>query len=146
VFSGLNLPKYRGEEVRRGERLFVADCYNANPDSMLRSIDNFVKKGCGAAGDECYLILGDMAELGDFSEKFHRELVKYIKTLKVVSKSFLIGEEFEKIGADLMDDDRLVFYGSIAELEAALPARGRFLVKGSRRNRLESLFDMVGGR
>ncbi len=145
VFKGLNLPKYRGEEVIMGDRFVVADCYNANPDSMLRSIDNFVRKGGAGAADGRYLVLGDMAELGRFAEKFHRELVKYIKTLTVVNKSFLIGEEFEKIRDEFMDDERVAFFGSMGELAAALPSRGRFLLKGSRRNQLESLFDKTGG-
>lgn len=145
VFKGLNLPKYRGEEVIVGDRVIVADCYNANPDSMLRSIDNFVRKGGAGAADGRYLVLGDMAELGRFAEKFHRELVKYIKTLTVINKSFLIGEEFEKTRDEFMDDERVAFFGSREELAAALPSRGRFLLKGSRRNRLESLFDSSGG-
>ncbi len=145
VFEGLNLPKYRGEEVKMGERVIVADCYNANPDSMLRSIDNFVRKGGAGADAGRYLVLGDMAELGRFAEKFHRELVKYIKTLTVVNKSFLIGEEFEKIRGEFIDDERVLFFGSMDDLAAALPSRGRFLLKGSRRNRLELLFDRTGG-
>ncbi|HOW50807.1 MAG TPA: UDP-N-acetylmuramoyl-tripeptide--D-alanyl-D-alanine ligase [bacterium] len=146
VFEGLKLPKYRGEEVKMGDRVIVADCYNANPDSMLRSIENFIRKEGSGVADGRYLVLGDMAELGKFAEKFHRELVKYIKTLTVVNKSFLIGEEFEKIRDEFIDDERVVFFGSMDDLSAALPSRGRFLLKGSRRNRLELLFDRTGGQ
>jgi len=136
-----SLPPYRGEEVHDGERCFVVDCYNANPDSMQKSIADFVARAGEAADDlPCYLILGDMAELGRFSEKYHRELVNYLKTLTVIKRSFLLGEEFEKVRDESIDDERFHFSHSVEEIAAALPVRGRFLVKGSRRNRLERLF------
>jgi len=143
ALRGLSLPPYRGEEIQIGERLFVADCYNANPDSMRKAIDHFVGDAVGE--EERYLVLGDMAELGKFSENFHRELVKHLKTLTVVNRSFLIGEEFEKVRDEFIDDDRVAFFHSITEVGKALPSRGRFLVKGSRRNRMERLFDPRGG-
>ncbi len=144
VFETIALPPYRGEEIHDGERIFVADCYNANPDSMHKAIVHFVRTAA-ASGEPCYLILGDMAELGGFSEKFHRELVKYLRTLTVIRKSFLLGEEFEKVRDEFMDDDRFAFFPAIAALKSSLPERGRFLVKGSRRNRLEELFVRLEG-
>lgn len=146
VFDGLVLPPYRGEKVVRGERVFIADCYNANPDSMLRSIENFVAMTGGGHGGGRYLVLGDMAELGNFSENFHRELVKKIKTLTVIDKTFLVGEEFEKIADEFIEDERFLLFHSNKDIAAALPPRGLFLVKGSRRNRLETIFEPVGGR
>ncbi|HNT27447.1 MAG TPA: UDP-N-acetylmuramoyl-tripeptide--D-alanyl-D-alanine ligase [bacterium] len=146
VFEDLALPPYRGERVVRGEQVFIADCYNANPDSMLRSIENFIIKADGGDHGGRYLVLGDMAELGNFSENFHRELVKKIKTLTVIDKTFLLGEEFEKIADDFIEDERFLLFHSNKELAAALPPRGLFLVKGSRRNRLETIFEPVGGR
>lgn len=146
VFDGLTLPPYRGERIVRGERVFIADCYNANPDSMLRSIENFINKRGGGDRWGRYLVLGDMAELGNFSENFHRELVKKIKTLTVVDKTFLIGEEFEKIADEFIEDERILLFHCNSDIAAALPPRGLFLVKGSRRNRLETIFEPVGGR
>lgn len=48
----------------------IADCYNANPDSMRASLSALctVKKGRAVA------VLGDMKELGDYSEKAHRDI------------------------------------------------------------------------
>ncbi|HSA32213.1 MAG TPA: UDP-N-acetylmuramoyl-tripeptide--D-alanyl-D-alanine ligase [bacterium] len=146
VFDDLALPPYRGERVVRGEQIFIADCYNANPDSMLRSIENFIMRGDGGARRGRYLVLGDMAELGNFSENFHRELVKKIKTLTVIDKTFLMGEEFEKIADEFIEDKRFLLFHSNKELAAALPPHGLFLVKGSRRNHLETIFEPVGGR
>lgn len=52
---------------------FIVDCYNANPDSMKVALD-VLNKFDGRK----IAILGDMFELGDFSEKFHREVGKYL--------------------------------------------------------------------
>ncbi len=139
VLLSLPLPPLRGEVLSEGDRIFIADCYNANPDSMRKSIASFVRSD-PERDLPSYLVLGDMAELGRFSEKFHRELVKYLKTSTVINKVFLLGEEFEKVRDEFMDDKRFAFFHTIAELRDALPERGRFLVKGSRRNRLETLF------
>ncbi len=144
VFETISLPPLRGEEIREGGRVFVADCYNANPDSMKKAIVHFARTAA-VFGEPCYLVLGDMAELGKFSEKFHRELVKYVRTLTVIRKSFLIGEEFEKVRDEFIDDERFAFFPAIAILKSSLPERGRFLVKGSRRNRLEELFIRSAG-
>lgn len=52
---------------------FIVDCYNANPDSMKVAID-VLKKFDGRK----IAVLGDMFELGDYTEKFHREIGKYL--------------------------------------------------------------------
>ncbi len=144
VLDALPLPSFRGETIRDGGRVFIADCYNANPDSMHKAIAAFVRSAESNALPS-YLVLGDMAELGKFAEKFHRELVKYLKTLTVVNKIFLVGEEFEKVRDEFIDDERLVFFRTIADLKNSLPEEGRFLVKGSRRNHLEQLFTAQKG-
>lgn len=49
---------------------FIEDCYNANLDSMKASLDALATINKGKA----YAVLGDMLELGEFSEKAHREV------------------------------------------------------------------------
>lgn len=53
----------------------INDCYNANPESMKAAIDVLVtyEKRRKIA------VLGDMFELGDFSEAAHREVGSYLK-------------------------------------------------------------------
>lgn len=52
---------------------FIEDCYNANPDSMRASLSslNSLKKSRSIA------VLGDMMELGSYSETAHREVGEF---------------------------------------------------------------------
>ena len=136
------LPGMRGEVKVIGKRIFVADCYNANPQSMQKSIENFYKKYALKESKECTLILGSMFELGNFSEKMHKELVNSLKNFTLLKAVFLIGCEFDKIKSDFWNCEKLVFLGDITEIKGLLPEEGAFLVKGSRGNRLERLFDL----
>ena len=135
------LPGMRGEVKVIGKRTFVVDCYNANPQSMQKSIENFYKKYALKESRECFLILGSMFELGNFSEKMHKELVNSLKNFILLKAVFLVGCEFDKIKPDFLNCKKLVFLGDIAEIRGLLPEEGAFLVKGSRGNRLERLFD-----
>ena len=134
------LPKYRGEIVVQGERNFVMDCYNANPDSMKKSIDSFIEIQ-GKFDRPLYLVLGEMGELGKFSEYFQQELVMYIKSLKVLSRAFLIGKEFEKLKGMVLEAEKVELIPSLGEFRRVLPQRGVFLLKGSRSNALERLVE-----
>ena len=136
------LPGMRGEVKVIGKRIFVADCYNANPQSMQKSIENFYKKYALKESKQCVLILGSMFELGKFSEKMHRELVNSLKDFTLLKAVFLVGCEFDKIKPDFLNCEKLVFLGDIAEINGLLPEEGAFLVKGSRGNRLERIFDL----
>ncbi len=135
------LPGMRGEVKVIGKRTFVVDCYNANPQSMQRSIENFYKKYALKESKQCVLILGSMFELGNFSEKMHKELVNSLKNFTLLKAVFLVGCEFDKIKSDFWNCKKLVFLGDISDIKGMLPEEGVFLVKGSRGNRLERLFD-----
>lgn len=74
----------------KGARVFK-DAYNANPDSMLVSIQSFLKSLKGKK----LLILGDMKELGDFSKKAHQDIVDLVQNLE--AQCVLVGEEFGKV-------------------------------------------------
>ena len=135
------LPGMRGEVKVIGKRTFVVDCYNANPQSMQKSIENFYKKYALKESKECTLILGSMFELGNFSEEMHKELVNSLKNFTLLKAVFLVGCEFDKIKSDFWNCKKFVFLGDITEIKGLLPEEGAFLVKGSRGNRLERLLD-----
>ena len=68
----------------------IDESYNANPLSVKNAINNFdsIKK----EKFKKYLILGDMLELGDKSEKYHKELSKVINNSNI-DKVFIKGEK-----------------------------------------------------
>jgi UDP-N-acetylmuramoyl-tripeptide--D-alanyl-D-alanine ligase len=79
--SAIELSPWRGEEIELpGGGLVVNDAYNANPDSMRAALEHLVDR----AGERRRVaILGEMAELGDESERYHRELGALASRLRV---------------------------------------------------------------
>ena len=65
-------PMFGRSQVLKGKYTVVQDCYNANPDSMEKSID-FISS-VAASGNKKILILGDMLELGESSKEDHRNV------------------------------------------------------------------------
>ena len=70
--DGIRLSPWRGEEAALpGGGFVVNDAYNANPDSMRVALEHLAER----AGERRRIaILGEMAELGDASEAYHREI------------------------------------------------------------------------
>jgi UDP-N-acetylmuramoyl-tripeptide--D-alanyl-D-alanine ligase len=70
----------RGEIVElAGGVTVVNDCYNANPMSMRAALDQLVR----SAAERRIAVLGTMAELGDDSAEYHREIGAYAADLGV---------------------------------------------------------------
>jgi UDP-N-acetylmuramoyl-tripeptide--D-alanyl-D-alanine ligase len=67
------------------------DAYNANPSSMRVSLDSFVSiiKNKNISLNDCYFVLGDMNELGDFAREMHKEIAIHVKELGIRNISFL---------------------------------------------------------
>ena len=62
---------------RRGEQLIITDCYNASPDSVKAAIDVLCELKPKEGGRRV-AVLGDMLELGNESERLHREIGEYV--------------------------------------------------------------------
>lgn len=60
------------------EANIINDSYNANPESMIATIKNFLAVHSGRK----ILVLGDMGELGKHEALYHKELGEKIKNLK----------------------------------------------------------------
>lgn len=126
----------------RGIR-FIEDCYNASPESVMAAVSVLevqdVKRHIA--------VLGDMLELGAYSEKAHREIGRYLKgknidTLYTYGKlSKGIAEAAEKYV------DEIYTFENKAELSYKLSAYLRrgdaVLFKASRGMRLEEVIDRI---
>jgi UDP-N-acetylmuramoyl-tripeptide--D-alanyl-D-alanine ligase len=126
----------------RGSRVLL-DAYNANPQSMAAALE-----AAARAEGPRYLALGDMKELGRYSEKYHRELACGIAAAEP-EKVFLAGPEMRAAA-----DELSVRFPSINAVYAEDPSawrdefralvsagRGFFLVKASRSMRFENLIE-----
>lgn len=70
-----------------GHALLIDDSYNAAPESMRLAISSLAEY----RDRRVILVLGDMLELGDYSEKYHAELADFISESDYVNIVFTIG-------------------------------------------------------
>lgn len=128
----------RSQVVVTANNRVVMDAYNANPTSMSHSIRNF-RNICKDAN---LLILGDMLELGEESEKEHKTIVELLKELNF-KNVFLVGSEFTKVS----EYSGFSTFDNVEELIkhlASNPVSGHdILVKGSNGIHLNKLIDSL---
>ncbi|ALE03616.1 UDP-N-acetylmuramoylalanyl-D-glutamyl-2,6- diaminopimelate--D-alanyl-D-alanine ligase [Bartonella ancashensis] len=104
ALRSFSLPKGRGLCYQLslpdgGEFHLIDESYNANPASMCAALDLLATGPIGPGGRRI-AILGDMLELGIYSEKFHRDLVKPVRACGA-NPVFLFGKEMKSLAIDL---------------------------------------------
>jgi len=77
----------RSQFIKLGNTNIILDCYNANPSSMRLSLESFFRSTKLPRG----IILGDMLELGQYSEEEHKKIVEYISKQKIDCAVFIGG-------------------------------------------------------
>ena len=133
----------RSQAVKTDRNSLVVDCYNANPSSMEVALDNIATM----EAKHKVLILGDMLELGEWSEEAHRTILR--KADGIAERIILVGGEFAKafvaIGEELSAEYAL--YPTTAEALVALNkepiSNSLVLLKGSRGIALEKLIKIL---
>jgi UDP-N-acetylmuramoyl-tripeptide--D-alanyl-D-alanine ligase len=137
--NGWSLSNMRSEFLDTGRNTLILDAYNANPTSMMAALENFNRMD----HPDKVLILGDMLELGDESEREHASVVRYIEEA-VYSEVFLVGPIFNKLPGKPQD---IYTFANVEEMSGWLqrnPLKNRLiLLKGSRGIGLESLKDRL---
>lgn len=122
----------------------IDDSYNANPSSVRAGIE-VLEQLDGLK----WLVLGDMAELGDFAEVSHTEIGAFARE-HGVARLFATGPlasravESFGTGAQWFPDGTALTSALQSALAGAPAAAGiRVLIKGSRVNRLERVVDVL---
>jgi UDP-N-acetylmuramoyl-tripeptide--D-alanyl-D-alanine ligase len=129
----------RSELIEWNGHSVLLDCYNANPSSM----EVFIHAAQRSPELPKILILGEMLELGIYTEEEHQYLLDKVIDEKRFDKILLVGKEFSKINIPQSS--------KIKHFESTLLAQRWWFsevfiqgcciyVKGSRGNKLESLF------
>jgi UDP-N-acetylmuramoyl-tripeptide--D-alanyl-D-alanine ligase len=141
-----------GETSPKGGLTVINDCYNANPASMKNALDilttlaknSNLRGAChGEAQRRQVFICGDMAELGNQTEKLHIELGKQIAEsnvsllLTVGHLALLAADEVKKSSASLKTHSFLRVEQLCDNLPKLISDSDIILVKGSRVNKLE---------
>ena len=129
------LPKNnRSQKINyKGATIFL-DAYNANPTSMKNAISHLAN----LPGNSKILIMGDMLELGDYSQDAHREMVELAVELGI-EKIVLFGKEFGQVSKR----QEVLYFESMEYLKKwweIQPLDGfTVLLKGSRGMQLEKI-------
>jgi UDP-N-acetylmuramoyl-tripeptide--D-alanyl-D-alanine ligase len=124
----------------KGNTLLL-DCYNANPSSM----EVFIRAAQQSPEMPKLLVLGEMLELGDYSDEEHQFLLDNQIDYARFEKVIIIGNEFTKV--NLPGVENLQHFNDRNEAQLCLKnnildnKKYYIYVKGSRGNRLEEMFN-----
>ena len=114
----------------------IVDAYNANPTSMEAALDNFSL----IQADRKMAILGQMGELGEDSDREHRQLVSRLEEAGY-DEVWLVGDNFRDIPCPFRK------FRDVEEVKAAIaadcPEGFYILIKGSNSNRLFLLPELL---
>jgi UDP-N-acetylmuramoyl-tripeptide--D-alanyl-D-alanine ligase len=128
----------RSQVIKTEFNEILLDAYNANPSSMEKALKSFAIH----SKDPRLVILGDMRELGTYSNSSHSMIAKLCNELRL--DSVLVGEEFKAVEESFSSCS---FYSSVEELIKALEGKkikGKtILLKGSRGMAMERLLPLL---
>lgn len=136
---------HRSQRMQTQHNTLILDCYNANPSSMAASLGHFEQEPL-PNDTRKVIILGDMLELGAWSEEEHRKIFQQALSIPE-AEIFLVGPRFTEAHTDLGAPARATCYPSRHELAEALQAHpidhALILVKGSHSIGLEHLTEIL---
>jgi len=128
----------------------IEDCYNASPDSMKAGLDVLTRLAADAGGNvRAVAVLGDMLELGEFSEGQHRAVGKLVCDSQI-DVLITVGSEAKHIANGASE---LNFGGEIHSFADNEKLKGKIteiikngdfiLFKGSRGMKLEEVSQFI---
>ncbi|MBI3501561.1 MAG: UDP-N-acetylmuramoyl-tripeptide--D-alanyl-D-alanine ligase [Bacteroidetes bacterium] len=135
----------RSQAVQTKNNSLILDAYNANPSSMQAALGNFYDM----EGENKWLILGDMLELGKYETEEHATILKQIAEKKF-QNVILVGERFSKAVSELkISFPNLFLFKTSDELSEKLKSdspiknSSLILIKGSRGMKLEKVVEFL---
>ena len=130
----------RSQRVESGRNSLIVDCYNANPSSMAVALENMNRD----ESEHKLLILGDMLELGEWSDEEHRRIA--VAALAIDGAEIIsVGEQFMRIAGELDTDGRWQAFATTDQAAEYLREHNisgfKILIKGSHKWALEKLIE-----
>ena len=128
-----------------GGKILINDTYNANPRSMELALETLAEiKGKGRA----IAVLGDMLELGDFTEEAHRQIGEKVEELSIDllltmgEKAPLVVESAVRHGFEPKRTRVMESHSeAISILKEVVQEGDWILIKGSRRMAMEKIVE-----
>jgi UDP-N-acetylmuramoyl-tripeptide--D-alanyl-D-alanine ligase len=128
--------EWRNQELPLpGGGVLVNDAWNANPVSMRAALEHLIQV---AAGRRTVAVLGDMAELGSYSEEGHREVRRALEELSI-DEVVAIGPQAVAYGGRHVE----TIEQALSVLDDTLQPGDCVLVKGARAMGLERIADAL---
>jgi UDP-N-acetylmuramoyl-tripeptide--D-alanyl-D-alanine ligase len=126
--------------------VFVKDYYNSSPDSArvaLEALSSYAK------GGKTIALLGEMLELGDFSEKEHFNLGKMCESNNL-DYAFFVGDDYKAFKEGMPNnsqafpkEEKAKMIDEVKAFSSNLKAGDAVLVKGSRGMKMEEVFEEI---
>ena len=142
MLKRLELQNNRSEFIKTDKNEIILDAYNANPTSTTKAIKNFIIIKDDYPLLKHTVIIGDMLELGEYSIKYHQEIIDLLINLKI-KNCYLIGPIFQKTNYPK-------YFNHCISVEACekLIVKNKILnslilIKGSRKLKLEKLKSLL---
>ena len=125
----------------QGKKVYL-DAYNANPSSMMVALDGFFEWLAheGIENEKSVVVLGDMNELGDGAESYHKQVGKFLEKWPTTTPVFIgrYAETYAQgLGRGTAFKDANSFKGK--SWEVLTQGKTHVFIKGSRSLQLESL-------
>lgn len=133
-------PEMNRSQVKKTEfNSIILDAYNANPSSMNIAINTFIVQDF----KNKMAVLGDMLELGEYSEQEHEKILLQLNNSKI-DNVYLVGNNFYKLKNQFSHYN---FFVNVIELidyfKNNKPIDTTILIKGSRGTQLEKIVDFL---
>ncbi|MCU0439808.1 MAG: UDP-N-acetylmuramoyl-tripeptide--D-alanyl-D-alanine ligase [Raineya sp.] len=129
----------RSQLLKKDSNTIILDAYNANPSSMKEAIENMD----GISSENKMVILGQMNEMGTYSQQEHENLGKLIAS-KNIQTVVLYGEEMQYALSYLPKAYYFTDKFSLHNwLQDTKPQNQLILIKGSRGAKMETVLDFL---
>ena len=129
----------RSETITQGTNRITLDAYNANPTSMEVSIKAFALN----TNKNGVVILGDMFELGAYTDEEHQKTVMLLEETNL-EEILIVAEAFFKTSCR---DSRIQKFKTLSDIKEYLKKKSfnnkTILLKGSRGMALEKLLELL---
>ena len=148
------------EQFNEKKLTIINDAYNANFDSMVASLNwlQAILRQEKFSNHSCFLVLGDMLELGGLANELHIKIIKFLRdnffnNEKISAKIFLIGPQFKASLNEMnliANRKKIAIFDNSEEAKkviatelASIEQEKILFLKGSRGMKLELIEDTV---
>ena len=149
TIKGTEPEALRMEIIEKDGKVFLNDCYNANPLSVKSAIDSLAIISENRSM-RSIAVLGDMFELGIETEKFHEEIGSYLSEKNIdilIAFGKLSINIFHKFESSKKNKIKSYYFEKkkklLNEIGKIIKPGDAVLIKGSRANKMENIIDYI---